>query len=156
MNAYTEPSLYAGDAEGAQALSKLLAVTLTFRGVAFRIPATAPVRAPPWQNIFISGRIASSLRRRGHRATAASSTARVRTLLHPMDGVITPGSLVAIMGPSGCGKSTLLDILAGRKPHAAHEGDIRVNGHPAWDNGGGGGGDGRLPRLTAYVPQSVR
>jgi ABC-type hemin transport system ATPase subunit len=38
----------------------------------------------------------------------------------PIDGVIRPGSLVAIMGPSGCGKSTLLDLLAGRKrPSAA-------------------------------------
>ena len=31
------------------------------------------------------------------------------------------------------------------------EGELRANGHPAWE---GGGGDGRLPRLAAYVPQT--
>jgi ABC-type multidrug transport system ATPase subunit len=47
--------------------------------------------------------------------------------------------------------SVRLPLPAGRKPQASHEGELRANGHPAWP---GGGGDGRLPRLTAYVPQS--
>ena len=134
--AYTDASLYAGDAEGAKALGARLAVTLTFRGVAFHIPEASVTPA--------TCRFAFS--------RPESSAPGLRTILCPMDGVIAPGSLVAIMGPSGCGKSTLLDILAGRKPKTEHEGDVRVNGHPAW--GGAGGGDGRLPRLSAYVPQS--
>ena len=171
-SAYTEPTLYAGDAKGAEALSKLLAVTLTFRGVAFRIQQqvtrqlqqrkktkTAAATTTTTTTTTCAPRCFSS---RG------ATTMTTRTLLHPLDGIIVPGSLVAIMGPSGCGKSTLLDILAGRKPSTSHEGEVRVNGHPAWGEGrgcggsgaGGGGGrgradgDGRLPRLTAYVPQS--
>ena len=136
-------------------MSKLLAVTLTFRGVAFRIQQVT--RRQKTQTTTTTTTCAP-------RCFSGVATTTTRTLLHPLDGIIVPGSLVAIMGPSGCGKSTLLDILAGRKPSTSHEGELRVNGHPAWGEGRGGcgaggggrggGGDGRLSRLTAYVPQS--
>ena len=67
----------------------------------------------------------SSERRRGGiedalRSPGPGPAASAKTIVSPIDGVIRPGSLVAIMGPSGCGKSTLLDLLAGRKrPSAA-------------------------------------
>ncbi|MGY4877345.1 ATP-binding cassette domain-containing protein [Vreelandella aquamarina] len=36
--------------------------------------------------------------------------------IHPMDGTVKPGQLLAIVGPNGAGKSTLLSLLSGFRP----------------------------------------
>jgi len=36
--------------------------------------------------------------------------------LHPLDGTVEPGQLLAIVGPNGAGKSTLLSLLSGFRP----------------------------------------
>jgi ABC-type multidrug transport system ATPase subunit len=49
-----------------------------------------------------------------------------KTILYPMSGHVSPGSVLAIMGPSGAGKTSLLNILAQRVKQT--EGTITVNG----------------------------
>lgn len=36
--------------------------------------------------------------------------------IHPLDGTVEPGQLLAIVGPNGAGKSTLLSLLSGFRP----------------------------------------
>eukprot|EP01133_Synstelium_polycarpum_P019841 gene19841-23766_t len=67
-----------------------------------------------------------------------------RTLLDNVNGVVAPGTLLALMGASGAGKSTLLDILANRKDTGAITGDILLNGRPR---------DKYYQRYIAYVEQ---
>ena len=73
-----------------------------------------------------------------------------KCILHPQDGEVKPGDLMALMGPSGSGKTSLLNALAGRLPitsGASFEGVLEVNGVPVTD----------LPctfaDLSAYVEQ---
>jgi ABC-type multidrug transport system ATPase subunit len=66
-----------------------------------------------------------------------------KTILTPVSGVFSAGSMVALIGPSGCGKTTLLDIIAGKKT-APYTGEVFLNGRPR---------DKLYSRVTSYVPQ---
>ncbi|XP_050697915.1 protein scarlet-like [Eriocheir sinensis] len=53
-----------------------------------------------------------------------------KELLHNVSGIVSPGSLTAIMGQSGAGKSTLMNALAHRTARGmVVSGEVRVNGH---------------------------
>ncbi|KAG5189798.1 P-loop containing nucleoside triphosphate hydrolase protein [Tribonema minus] len=67
-----------------------------------------------------------------------------KTIVHPVNFVIKPKQLLAIMGASGAGKSTLLDILATRIPRSATDGEYLLNGAPVAAN---------FKRLSGYVMQ---
>eukprot|EP01134_Creolimax_fragrantissima_P008559 CFRG8559T1 len=56
---------------------------------------------------------------------------KTKTILKDLTGMISGGSLSAVMGSTGGGKSTLLDVLAGRKDAKAVSGAILVDGIPA-------------------------
>jgi len=49
-----------------------------------------------------------------------------KSILHPMNGYVNPGEVLAIMGPSGAGKTSLLNILAQRVKR--FQGSVMVNG----------------------------
>jgi len=54
-------------------------------------------------------------------------------ILHPQDGEVGSGDLLALMGPSGSGKTSVLNALAGRLPitrGASFRGSLQVNGVP--------------------------
>eukprot|EP01095_Lingulamoeba_sp_RSL-Kostka_P000769 TRINITY_DN11053_c0_g1_i1.p1 TRINITY_DN11053_c0_g1~~TRINITY_DN11053_c0_g1_i1.p1 ORF type:complete len:633 (-),score=151.74 TRINITY_DN11053_c0_g1_i1:131-2029(-) len=51
-----------------------------------------------------------------------------KTLLNGVDGIINPGTVLAIMGPSGAGKTTLLDVLSNRATKGKTTGKIKING----------------------------
>jgi len=54
-----------------------------------------------------------------------------RELIHGVDGVVKPGSLMALMGASGAGKTTLLNVINFRSGQGLHvSGEITINGHP--------------------------
>lgn len=56
-----------------------------------------------------------------------------KPILHPQDGQVLPGDLVALMGPSGSGKTSLLNALAGRLPitkGAIFSGVLQINDLP--------------------------
>lgn len=61
----------------------------------------------------------------GYAVTNGKTTTQI---LQNLNGLITPGSVVAILGASGAGKSTMLDLLAGRKSAANMTGEVLVNG----------------------------
>ena len=48
--------------------------------------------------------------------------------IHPLDGAVEPGQLLAIVGPNGAGKSTLLSLLSGFRP--CELGYITLDGRP--------------------------
>jgi ABC-type nitrate/sulfonate/bicarbonate transport system ATPase subunit len=64
-------------------------------------------------------------------------------VLHAVDLVVEPGSVVGLVGPSGCGKSTLLELIAGLGTPTA--GTVAV---------GGATGPGARLEHCALMPQS--
>ena len=56
-------------------------------------------------------------------------------------GVVSSGSLLAVMGPSGSGKTSLLDILADRAGKGRFQGEILFDGKP---------------RSRSYIPSYVQ
>ena len=118
-SAYADPSVYARGAPGAMALGERYSVAVAFARVSFAVAVSPSPSREKTETTRVArgggGGIEDALRSPGPGPAASA-----KTIVSPIDGVIRPGSLVAIMGPSGCGKSTLLDLLAGRKrPSAA-------------------------------------
>ena len=50
-----------------------------------------------------------------------------RTVLKPMSGVITSGTMTALMGPSGSGKTTLLNCLSGKINRTGLSGEVMLS-----------------------------
>ncbi|XP_075247722.1 uncharacterized protein LOC142340861 isoform X2 [Convolutriloba macropyga] len=70
-----------------------------------------------------------------------------KALLSELNGLVPPGSTLAIMGPSGCGKTTLLNILADRvRNSSAVTGEIYINGKPRKSD--------QFRNISSYVAQN--
>ncbi|PUZ50273.1 hypothetical protein GQ55_6G045700 [Panicum hallii var. hallii] len=77
--------------------------------------------------------------------SAAGSSAREKTIISGMSGVVRPGEMLAMLGPSGSGKTTLLTALGGRHGgRALLSGKITYNGQPF---------SGAVKRRTGFVTQ---
>ncbi|RLM60453.1 ABC transporter G family member 14 [Panicum miliaceum] len=77
--------------------------------------------------------------------SAAGASAREKTIISGMSGVVRPGEMLAMLGPSGSGKTTLLTALGGRHGgRALLSGKITYNGQPF---------SGAVKRRTGFVTQ---
>ncbi|XP_062192420.1 ABC transporter G family member 14-like [Phragmites australis] len=75
----------------------------------------------------------------------AAGSAREKTIISGMSGVVRPGEMLAMLGPSGSGKTTLLTALGGRHgSRALLSGKITYNGQPF---------SGAVKRRTGFVTQ---
>lgn len=82
---------------------------------------------------------------RKKKAAAPGSSAREKTIISGMSGVVRPGEMLAMLGPSGSGKTTLLTALGGRHGgRALLSGKITYNGLPF---------SGAVKRRTGFVTQ---
>lgn len=82
---------------------------------------------------------------RKKKAAAPGSSAREKTIISGMSGVVRPGEMLAMLGPSGSGKTTLLTALGGRHGgRALLSGKITYNGQPF---------SGAVKRRTGFVTQ---
>lgn len=71
---------------------------------------------------------------------------KTKSILNKLNGVVEPGTILAIMGPSGSGKTTLLNILAGRISNRKWTGSIKINGKDMDRH--------VLKECAGYVPQA--
>lgn len=81
---------------------------VVFAHVAFRYPAAAEVSLASLETIAIPERRAP------------------QTVLHDIDLVIEPGTLVALVGPSGAGKTTITQLIP--RLYDVNSGAVRING----------------------------
>ncbi|KAK9120301.1 hypothetical protein Syun_017918 [Stephania yunnanensis] len=70
-------------------------------------------------------------------------SAKEKTILSGITGMVCPGEILAMLGPSGSGKTTLLTALGGRF-NGKLSGKITYNGQPF---------SGKVKRLTGFVAQ---
>ncbi|CAO2168168.1 unnamed protein product [Urochloa humidicola] len=79
-------------------------------------------------------------------APGSPSSAREKTIISGMSGVVRPGEMLAMLGPSGSGKTTLLTALGGRHNtrRALLSGKITYSGQPF---------SGAVKRRTGFVTQ---
>ncbi|XP_019155815.1 PREDICTED: ABC transporter G family member 14-like [Ipomoea nil] len=71
------------------------------------------------------------------------SSAREKTILNGVTGMVCPGEILAMLGPSGSGKTTLLTALGGRL-YGKLSGKVTYNSQPF---------SGSIKRLTGFVAQ---
>ncbi|EFC45832.1 predicted protein [Naegleria gruberi] len=76
----------------------------------------------------------------------AEDSLSLKTILHPVSGVIPPGSFVAIMGESGSGKTTFINCLTKRITGGISKGTVSISGFKVDSES--------MKRLFAVVPQS--
>ncbi|KAK3122815.1 hypothetical protein QOZ80_8AG0618700 [Eleusine coracana subsp. coracana] len=75
----------------------------------------------------------------------SAPSAREKTIISGMSGVVRPGEMLAMLGPSGSGKTTLLTALGGRHGgRAVLSGKVTYNGLPF---------SGSVKRRTGFVTQ---
>ncbi|KAJ3309549.1 hypothetical protein HDV04_005932 [Boothiomyces sp. JEL0838] len=60
--------------------------------------------------------------------TVKDKNGNPKTVLSNLNGIVKPGSVVAVLGASGAGKSSFLNTLAGRNPSAHVTGQVTING----------------------------
>eukprot|EP01080_Neovahlkampfia_damariscottae_P012084 gene12084-5577_t len=88
-----------------------------------------------WKNLEFEVRVGGGIKR-------PWDYFKKKQILHPMDGFVQPGQVLAVMGPSGSGKTSLLNILAGRTKNSA--GGVFINGEPVTK---------KFRSVSAYVQQ---
>jgi ABC-type lipoprotein export system ATPase subunit len=92
--------------------------------------ASKRIVVPPVAVLPMNKRIAVSFRESSY--TVAKSK---KVILHPMSGVLRPGTMTALMGPSGAGKSTLLRTLVNKSDRSTGvvRGAVELNGSANFD-----------------------
>ncbi|CAO2187128.1 unnamed protein product [Urochloa humidicola] len=126
-------------------------LVLKFEEVVYKVKLGQP--AAGWcdkLSAAASTAIAGGRKKQKSAAAAApispSSSAREKTIISGMSGVVRPGEMLAMLGPSGSGKTTLLTALGGRhsSSRALLSGKITYSGQPF---------SGAVKRRTGFVTQ---
>jgi ABC-type multidrug transport system ATPase subunit/ABC-type multidrug transport system permease subunit len=96
-----------------------------------KVPQSRPPLQLEWKNVEFKVKAKATVPKdvKGFERIRYLFKKEQRTILFPMSGHVSPGSVLAIMGPSGAGKTSLLNILAQRVKHTG--GEITMNGQAA-------------------------
>ncbi|CAL5003861.1 unnamed protein product [Urochloa decumbens] len=118
-------------------------LVLKFEEVVYKVKLGQP--AAGWCDKLSAAANIAGRKKKAASPSGSPSSAREKTIISGMSGVVRPGEMLAMLGPSGSGKTTLLTALGGR--HGSRgllSGKITYSGHPF---------SGTVKRRTGFVTQ---